>query len=260
MKIVLKNVIKIIAFLVTIAVIAIVIKGSGEKSYASEQPEPEPKPTVVSFLTEKGIAFSEASVNDGLLTVKLCSGGDHSTYQDIKSTYEIYEAIHMHTFFEEVHDVQIEIYSPSGKLISDQRTNDVSIPVNRRNGSEKEGKRLSEKELQNTIITYCSSCFYNIEEMNLTPVSYRREKKLFLKLTKGIKSAYSFSALQSMYDYFDSLYLKNGQISQIEIVVLDEKDQEAVYIAGDFSYGTCIGWMNDKAKKDFAEDHGPRRE
>ena len=229
------------------------------KAYAAGKPVR----TITSFLKEKTIDYTDVSIKDGTLCVKLISLGDERcTLNDTKAIQAIYEVVHAQSIDDQIMNVRIEIYNTNGKMIYDHFENGVSAPVENIDKLVKQDPEQKTDMTVDDILLYVENMVvkypYSIQESKIDAASEIPGKKLELTLcTLNKNSIPSFSEISSIYDNLEAFSFSTKAITQCEITVNNIEGDGVYYMAGDFLYGNCIAWVSPEAESSFAKEYGP---
>ncbi len=246
------------AILFSMLVVVVFIAGKNRKAYAVAQTTQ----TIYSALSERKISFSDASISEQTLFVKLLSTGDtRCTLADVKAIQAIYEVVRAQTINEIVKNVDIEIFNPEGKRIYDVHENNVSSPMEYVENSMKEVRKNTEMkgdEVLSEVANIVDRYPYSIKESKINVVNEFSSEKLQLTLQEIGDTTKSVSSVNGIYDAIESLSRSTGVITQCEITVQDIDGGCVLYMAGDFLYGNCIAWISPMAERSFFIEEGPR--
>ena len=248
-----------LALVLVVACALIFVVQNALKAYAAGKPVR----TITSYLKEKNIEYSDVSIKDETLFVKLVSSGnDRCTLNDVKAVQAIYEAVHAQKTNESIRNVGIEIYNTNGKLIFDEFENEVVVIAD---DVEKHSKQDSEQKTDMTvddILSYAENIVaeypYTIQESKIDTALEISGKKLELTLCTLNKNGIpSFSNIRAIYDKIEAFSLSTKAITQCEITVNNIDGDCVFYMAGDFLYGECIAWVSPEAQSSFVKEYGP---
>lgn len=235
------------------------VNGIAVKVYAAEKTVR----TVSSFLAEKEIDYSDVSINNRTLSVKLLSTGeDRCTLEDAKSIQAIYEAVHAQSIAGQVQNVGIEVYNSNGVLLYDALENDVSVTVE--NIDQLAGintARNTEITANNIMVkvrNIVTEFPYSIEQLQITTPAEIAGKKVQLTLCENNNDIASIDDIRVIYDNLEEYAISTNAITQCEITVTNIDGDCVLYMAGDYLYGNCIAWISPSAESFFFAQEGPR--
>ena len=246
-----------LGLVVTCALIFVV--QTAMKAYAARKPVR----TITSFLKEKNIEYSDVSIKDGTLSVKLVSSGDERcTLNDIKAVQAIYEVIHAQTIEGQIKNVGIEIYNTDGKMIFDHFENGVSVPIKDVDKLVKQDTEQKTDMTVDDILLYVENIVasypYTIQELKIDTALEISGKKLELTLCTLNKSYIpSFSNIRAIYENLEAFSFSTKAITQCEITVNNIDGEGVYYMAGDLLCGDCIAWVSPEVQSSFAKEYGP---
>jgi len=248
-----------LALVLVVACALIFVVQTALKAYAAGKPVR----TITSYLKEKNIEYSDVSIKDGTLFVKLVSSGDeHCTLSDVKATQAIYEVIHAQTIEGQIKNVGIEIYNTDGKMIFDHFENGVSASVKDVDKLVKQDPEQKTDMTVDDILLYVENIVakypYTIQESKIDTALEISGKKIELTLCTINKSDIpSFSNIRAIYENLEALSFSTKAITQCEITVNNIDGDGVYYMAGDFLYGDCIAWVSPEAQSSFVKEYGP---
>ena len=239
----------------------IIMIGCRTSLTADSKAEENPKLSISSFLNEKNISFSEASVRNNALSVSLLSEGENRcTLEDVKSIVGIYGAVHEDAIEGEVKDVNIKIYDKNGSLIYHASEYGFSTPVEGQedqNGGMDAQDDKSEQEVLDDVRELISSYNYSTQPSSKIKAVEAQGKKLVITLSKD---GFDFLSIDRMFDRLESLLAKGGAYTQCEITMVNTNGECVYYMAEDFAFGSRIAWISPSAESAFLEQVGPKRD
>ena len=222
----------------------------------------EAEKTILSFLEEEKIPFSEVSVHDGLLSVKLCSVGlDRCTLEDVKAIQSIYEAVHAQKIVEVIRDVDISVCNAAGGVLFDERENEIAIPLETVELTD--NIQMTEKEMTDLVdYSRTLAAAYPVTVMNAT-VSSAKElsgNKIVLELSSDEYGAkeHAYSCVSAIFDRLEEYSHIEKRVTQCEIVLYDNLGDCILYLSGDFQFGNRIGWVSPSIEQSLIMNDGPR--
>ena len=229
------------------------------KAYAAEKPVR----TIVPFLADKKIDYSDVQINERTLSIKLLSSGeDRCTLDDVKAIMAIYEAIHAQSIEGQVKNVSIGIYNDDGVLIYDTLENGVDSPVENieqlvtTDPDQKRG--LTTNDVLQKVDSIISDFSYSIQQSQITESTEISGRKLQLTLCENNNDISSIDDVRAIYENLEAYSLASNAITQCEIVVTNRSGNCVLFMAGDFLYGNCIAWISPEIENSFTAREGPK--
>lgn len=240
-------------------VLIILLIGIGlSKANAAE----EPIKTVLTFLEQNEIQYSDVVLDNNELHIQLQSDGDRCTLKDIKAIQAIYEAVHAQSLEGGIKDVGIEIYGTDGRLIYDVFQKNVSVPIDGTelllNQNESKELTITDDEIISSTESIVSNYSFKIKNIEIAAAKELTGKKIILNLAEINQDNNSLYIIQHIYKNLEDYALSTGAIAQCEIYVMSNAGGCLMYYAGDFQYRNCIGWISPIAEKAFIAQEGPR--
>lgn len=244
--------------LVLVASLVVGVSTAG-KIYAAEKT----MRTIASFMDEKAIEYSEVSIDNQILSVKLLSAGeDRCTLDDVKAIQAIYEAVHGKIIDGQVKNIGIEIYDTNGKLIYDVVEHVVSLPIENADQSVEKNDRKKQDMTANEVLLQVDSIVkeypYSVQKSCISEADVIAGKKLELTISELNNDIQSINDIRAIYENLEAYSYSTNAINQCEITVLDDEEACVAYMAGDFRYGNITAWVSPAAESAFLAQEGPR--
>ncbi len=219
--------------------------------------------TIASFMDEKAIEYSEVSMDNQVLSVKLLSAGeDRCTLDDVKAIQAIYDTLHDQTIDGKVKNIGIEIYDTNGKLIYDIFENVVSLPVENADQPVEKNDRKKNDMTVNEVLLQVDSIVteypYSVQKSCISDADEIAGKKLELTISEMNNDIHSINDIRAIYENLEACSFSTNAINQCEITVVDAEEACVIYMAGDFRYGNIIAWISPAAESAFVAQEGPR--
>ncbi len=221
--------------------------------------EAKVKKTIFSYLAEKNVSYSSVSVENKTLAVELLStGSDRCTLEDVKAILYIHQAIHAKNVIDNIDDLEIVIYNAKGESIYDCVQYDIATRFNDMSNNDI-SRAFDADVVKNEISDMTGAYPTKSKEILISAANEISGHKVDVVLVERDSGSISMDDLVALYENLRGYASSRGGITQCGLTVQDASGECLLYMGGDFDYGICIGWINQKKENFVTQQTGPLR-